>query len=164
MRKSRVQLLLAAISVVCLLALRTLVLSEDGPRADRDLPRKQRVSGWTEAARLAGIDTFEPTYLPRGAGEPDLTVRGIPGDTSRPLAAEYRNGLVLRQAHVDVAPGLESEPAKVYGADEAWWSTLEEVTYLYVRRSSTLVILSGHSSDELIRTAGSLRPVEADNG
>ena len=153
-------LVVAAMGVVCLLALRALVLSEDEYRTDLDLPRKQRVNGWPEAARLAKIDTFEPVYLPQGAGEPELTVRGIPGDSSRPLAVVYRDGLVLRQAHVDVAPGLVDEPAEVDGADEAWWGAVQEATHLYVRRGTTLVILSGQPRDELIRVAGSLRPVD----
>jgi hypothetical protein len=118
------------------------------------------VSGWSEAARLARIATFEPTYLPQGAGEPELTVRGVPGDSSRPLAAVYGGSLVLRQAHVDIAPGLVDEPAEVGGADDAWWGTTQETKYLYVRKGATLIILSGHSSDELIRVAGSLRPVD----
>ena len=129
-------------------------------QADLDLPRKEHVSGWSEAAKLARIDTFEPIYLPQGAGEPELTVRGIPGDSSRPLAAEYRGSLILRQAHVDIAPGLVDEPAEVSGADVAWWGTAQETTYLYVRRGATLIILTGHSSDELIRVAGSLRSVD----
>ena len=153
-------MLLVALSAICLLAVWVLALSEDESRADLDLPRKERVSGWTEAAKLAGIDTFEPTCLPRDAGEPELTVRGIPGDSSRPLAAVYRGSLVLRQAHVDMAPGLVDEPAEVRGADEAWWGTVQETTYLYVRRGATLIILSGHSSHELIRVAGSLRPMD----
>ena len=154
----RVLLLLAALIIVLMLwAIRP---SEDKVQADRDLPRKQRVSGWREAAKIAGIDTFEPTYLPQGAGDPELTVRGIPGDSSRPLAAEYRDGLVLREAHVDVAPGLVDESAEVSGADEAWWGTVRESTHLYVRRGETLVILSRQSRDELVRVAGSLRPVD----
>ena len=153
-------LLLVAMSAICLLAFWVLALSEDESRADLDLPRKEHVSGWSAAAKLARIDTFEPTYLPQGAGEPELTVHGIPGDSSRPLAAEYRGSLILRQAHVDIAPGLVDEPAEVNGADEAWWGTAQETTYLYVRRGATLIILSGHSSDELIRVAGSLRPVD----
>ena len=87
-------------------------------------------------------------------------MRGIPGDSSRPLAAVYRGALVLRLAHVDIAPGLVDEPAGGRGADEAWWGTVQETAYLYVRRGATLVILSGHSSHELIRVAGSLRPVD----
>jgi hypothetical protein len=151
-------LLLVAMCTSCLLWV--LALSEGESRADLDLPRKEPVSGWSEAAKLASIDTFEPTYLPQGAGEPELTVRGIPGDGSRPLAAEYRGSLVLRQAHVDIAPGLEDEPAKVSGADEAWWGTAQETKHLYVRKGATLIILSGHASDELIRVAGSLRSVD----
>ena len=153
-------LLLVAVSTSCLLAIWVLALSADESRADLDLPRKERVSGWTEAAKLAGIDTFEPTYLPQGAGEPELTVRGIPGDISRPLATEYSGGLILRQAHVDIAPGLVDEPAEVSGSDEAWWGTVQETTSLYVRRGATLIILSGQASDELSRVAGSLRSVD----
>ncbi len=151
-------LLLVAMSTSCLLAIWVLALSDD--ESHLDLPRREHVSGWSEAAKLARIDTFEPTYLPQGAGEPELTVRGIPGDSSRPLAAEYRGSLVLRQAHADIAPGPVDEPAEVSGADEAWWGTVQETTYLYVRKGATLIILSGHSSDELIRVAGSLRPVD----
>ena len=125
------------------------------------MPRKERVRGWAEAAKLARIDTFEPTYLPQGAGEPELTVRGIPGDSSRPLAVEYRGLLVLRQAHVEIAPGLEDGPAEVSGADEAWWGNVQGTTHLYVRRGATLIILSGQPRDELIRVAGSLRPVDS---
>jgi hypothetical protein len=152
------RLLLVAMSASSLLWV--LVLSEDESRADLDLPRKEPVSGWLEAARLARIDTFEPTYLPQGAGEPELTVRGISEDSSRPLVAEYKGSLVLRQAHVDIAPGLVDEPAEVSRADEAWWGTVQETRHLYVRKGATLIILSGHSSDELIRVAGSLRPVD----
>ncbi|MGH3146332.1 MAG: hypothetical protein ACRDTR_11080, partial [Rubrobacter sp.] len=79
--------------------------------ADSDLPKEQRVGGWREAARLAETDTFKPVYLPDGLGEPRLTVRGIPGDSSRPITAEYSDGLTIRQAHVDVDPQLEDEAA-----------------------------------------------------
>ena len=151
-------LLLVAMSAICLLAIWVLALCED--ESNLDLPRKERVSGWSEAAKHAGIDTFEPTYLPQGAGEPELTVRGIPGDISRPLATEYSGGLILRQAHVDIAPGLVDEPAEVSGSDEAWWGTVQETTSLYVRRGATLIILSGQASDELSRVAGSLRSVD----
>jgi hypothetical protein len=130
--------------------------------ADSDLPREQRVSGWRKAAELARTDTFEPTFVP-GEAKPELTVRGIPGDSSRPLAAEYGNGLLVRQAHVDVDPQLEAEPAEVKEADDAWWGMVREKRYLYVQRGETLVIMSGLSSEDLIRTAGSLRPVEGNN-
>lgn len=163
MRALRVALLLVAVGVVCLIALWVLAPSEDEPRADLDLPREQRVGGWPDAARLARTDTFEPTYLP-GGGEPKLTVRGVPGDSSRPLTAEYEGGLIVRQAHVDVDPQLHDEPAEVDGASDAWWGSVEKKEYLYVRRGSTLVILSGRSGEELIRTAGSLKPVERGDG
>lgn len=127
---------------------------------DADLPRDQRVNGWPEAAELARTDTFEPTHLAGEASEPKLTVRGVPGDSSRPLAAEYPGGLLIRQAHVDVDPQLEDEPARVDEADDAWWGTVQGSTHLYVRRGETLVILSGRPREDLIRAAGSLRPVE----
>jgi hypothetical protein len=91
-------------------------------------------------------------------------VRGIPGDSSRPLAAEYENGLLVRQAQLDVDPQLEDEPAKVDGADDAWWGTVREKTYLYIVRGETLVIMSGLSREELIRTADSLRHIETGDG
>ena len=91
-------------------------------------------------------------------------MRGIPGDSSRPLSAEYGNGLLVRQAHVDVDPQLEDESAEVEGADDAWWGMVREKRYLYVVRGETLVIMSGLSREDLIRTAGSLRPVEGKDG
>lgn len=165
MRTLRVALLLlVATGVVCLIALWALAPSEDEPRADLDLPREQRVDGWPDAARLARTGTFEPTYLPGDSGGPKLTVRGVPGDSSRPLTAEYEGGLLVRQAHVDVDPQLRDEPAEVDGADDAWWGSVKEAEYLYVRRGETLVILSGRPGKELIRTAGSLKPVERGDG
>jgi len=160
MRALRIALLPVALIAAGLLALLALLPSGDRLPPDADLPREQHVSGWPKAAELARIDTFEPIYLPRGTGKPELTVRGIPGDSSRPLAAEYEGGLIIRQAHVDVDPQLEDEPAEVDGADDAWWGSVQEVTYLYVRRGKTLIILSGLPSNDLIQTAGSLRPVE----
>jgi hypothetical protein len=147
---------------LCLLAF-ALAPREDRLPADSDLPRDQRVSGWRKAAELARTDTFEPTYVPGGA-RPELTVHGIPGDSSRPLAAEYGNGLLVRQAHVDVDPQLEDESAEVEAADDAWWGMVREKRYLYVQRGETLVIMSGLSREDLIRTAGSLRPVEEGDG
>ncbi len=91
-------------------------------------------------------------------------MRGIPGDSSRPLVAEYENGLAVGQAHVDVDPQLEDQPAEVEGADDAWWGTVGEETYLYVERGETLVIMSGPSRRDLILTAGSLKPVETTDG
>jgi hypothetical protein len=158
-RALRIALLLVVAAEVCLLLL-ALASPENEPPVDSDLPREQRVSGWRKAAELARTDTFEPTYVPSGA-KPELTVRGIPGDSSRPLTAKYGNGLVVRQAHVD--PQLEDEPAEGEGADDAWWCTVREKTYLYVVRSETLMILSGLSREDLIRTAGSLRLVEGSN-
>ena len=159
MRALRIALLLVALSAAGLLALLALTPSGDRLPQDADLPREQHVSGWPKAAELARIATFEPTYLPRGTGQPELTVRGIPGDSSRPLAAEYEGGLIIRQAHVDVDPQLEDEPAEVDGADDAWWGSVQEATYLYVRRGKTLIILSGLPREDLLRTAGSLKPV-----
>jgi hypothetical protein len=161
-RALRTALLLIVAAEVFLLLL-ALVSPKNTLPADSDLPREQRVSGWRKAADLARTDTFEPTYVPGGA-KPELTVRGIPGDSSRPLAAEYGNGLLVRQAHVDVDPQLEDESAEVEGADDAWWGTLGEKTYLYVVRDETLVIMSGLSREDLSRTAGSLRLVEDNNG
>ena len=162
MRALRIALLLLVIAEVCLLVV-AFVSPENTLPADSDLPREQHVSGWRKAAELARTDTFEPTYVPGGA-RPELTVHGIPGDSSRPLAAEYGNGLLVRQAHVDVDPQLEDESAAVEGADDAWWGTVREKTYLYIVRGETLVIMSGLSREDLIRTAGSLRPVEGSNG
>ena len=162
MRALRIALLLLVIAEVCLLVV-AFVSPENTLPADSDLPREQRVNGWRKAAELARTDTFEPTFVPGGA-RPELTVRGIPGDSSRPLAAEYGNGLIVRQAHVDVDPQLEDESAEVEGADDAWWGLVREKRYLYVERGETLVIMSGLSREDLIRTAGSLRLVVDNNG
>jgi hypothetical protein len=153
-----IALLVILAAEVCLLAL-ALTSPDYKLPADSDLPREQRVNGWQRAAELARTDTFEPASL-AGDERPELTVRGISGDSSRPLAAEYGDGLVIREAHVDVDPQLEDEPAQVEGADDAWWGTVRDETYLYVVRGETLVILSGLSREDLIRTASSLRPVE----
>jgi hypothetical protein len=162
MRALRICLLLVVAAEVCLLAV-AIASPENTLPADSDLPREQRVSGWRRAAELARTDTFEPAFVPGGA-RPTLTVRGIPGDTSRPLAAEYGNGLLVRQAHVDVDPQLEDESAEVEGADDAWWGMVRERRYLYVVRGETLVIMSGLSREDLIQTADSLRPVEEGDG
>jgi hypothetical protein len=156
MRVLSIVLLLVVAAEVCLLVLAS---SEEKLPADSDLPREQRMGGWQQAAGLAGTDTFKPAAAPEGAHEPKLTVRGIPGDSSRPLAAEYGDGLVIREAYVDVDPQLEDEPAEVEGADDAWWGTVRGETYLYVRRGETLVILSGLTREGLVRTASSLEPV-----
>ena len=162
MRALRIALLLVFAAEVCLLVV-ALASRENTLPADSDLPREQRVNGWRKVAELARTETFEPTYVPGGA-KPELTVRGIPGDSSRPLAAEYGNGLIVRQAHVDVDPQLEDEPAEVIGADDAWWGMIREKRYLYVVKGETLVIMSGMSREDLIRTAGSLKPVEDNDG
>jgi hypothetical protein len=158
----RIALLLVIAAESCLLVF-ALASPEYTFPADSDLPRDQRVSGWKRAAELARTDTFAPTHVPGGA-KPELTVRGIPGDSSRPLAAEYENDLLVTQAHLDVDPQLEAEPAKVEGADDAWWGTVREKTYLYIVRGETLVIMSGLSREELIRTADSLRQIETGDG
>ena len=158
MRALSIVLLVVLAAEVCLLTL-ALASPDDKLPAGSDLPREQRVSGWQKAAELARTDTFEPTSL-SGSEKPELTVRGIPGDSSRPLAADYRDGLVIREAHVDVDPQLEDESAEVEGADDAWWGTVRDKTYLYVVRGETLVILSGLSREDLIQTADSLRPVK----
>ena len=159
MRILGIVLLLIVAAEVCLLALAFASPEEDLP-ADSDLPREQSVGGWQRAAGLAGTDIFKPASVSEGANEPKLTVRGIPGDSSRPLAAEYRDGLMIREAHVDVDPQLEDEPAEVDGADAAWWGTVRGETYLYVQRGETLVILSGLPREDLTLSASSLRPVE----
>jgi hypothetical protein len=161
-RALRIVLFLLVAAEVCLLVV-ALASPENTLPANSDLPREQRVSGWRKAAELARTDTFEPTYVPGGA-KPELTVRGIPGDSSRPLAAVYGNGLLVRQAHVDVDPQLEDEPAEVERADDAWWGMVREKRYLYVERGETLVIMSGLSREDLIQTTSSLRPVEDNNG
>jgi hypothetical protein len=162
-RALRIALFLIVAAEACLLVL-ALASPEDELPVDSDLPRGQRVSGWKKAAELAGTATFEPTSLPGSADKPELTVRGITGDSSRPLAAEYGNSLIVRQAHEDVDPQLEDKPAEVEGADGAWWGTVREKRYLYVVKGETLIIMSGLSREDLIRTAGSLRPVEGNNG
>jgi hypothetical protein len=161
-RALRIALLLVVTAELCLLVF-ALAPREDRLPADSDLPRAHRVSGWQKAAELARTDTFEPTSVPGGA-KFELTVRGIPGDSSRPLAAEYGNGLIVRQAHVDVDPQLEDESAEVEGADDAWWGMVREKRHLYVVRGETLVIMSGLSREDLIRTAGSLSLVVDNNG
>jgi hypothetical protein len=148
-RALRIALLLLVTAEVCLLVV-ALASPENTLPADSDLPREQRVSGWRKAAELALTDTFEPTYVPGGA-KPELTERGIPRDRSRPHADEYGNGLLVRQAHVDVDPQLEDEPAEVEEADDAWWGMVREKRYLYVERGETLVIMSGLSREDLIR-------------
>jgi hypothetical protein len=158
----RIVLLLAIVAEACLLVF-TLASPQDELPADSDLPREQRVSGWRKATELARTHTFEPTFVP-GDAKPKLTVHGIPGDSSRPLAAEYANGLLVRQAHVDVDPQLEDESAEVEEADDAWWGMVREKRYLYVERGETLVIMSGLPREDLIRTASSLRPVKGNNG
>jgi hypothetical protein len=162
MRVLRIALLLVVVAEACLLAWALASPGDELP-ADSDLPREQRVSGWRKAAELARTETFEPTNTPGGA-KPALTVRGIPGDSSRPLAAEYENGLLVREAQIDVDPQLEDEPAKVEGADDAWWGTVGDKTYLYVVKGETLVIMSGSSRGDLIQTAGSLKRVETSDG
>ena len=162
MRALRKALLLVVAAELCLLVF-ALASPENTLPAASDLPREQRVNDWRRAAELARTDTFEPTSVPGGA-KPELTVRGIPGDSSRPLTAEYGNGLLVRQAHIDIDPQLEDEPAEVEGADDAWWGMVREKRYLYVKRDETLVIMSGLSREDLIRTADSLRPVEGNNG
>ena len=152
-------LFLILVAEVCLLAL-AFASPEYKLPADSDLPKEQRVGGWQDAADLARIDTFKPASLPEVENGPKLTVRGVPGDSSRPLAAEYGHGLVIREASVDVDPQLEDEPAEVDGADRAWWGTVGGKAYLYVVRGETLVILSGLPREGLIETANSLRPVE----
>ena len=159
MKALGIVLLVILAAEVCLLVI-ALSSPDDTLPPDSDLPREQRVGGWQKAANLAGTDTFKPATVPGGANEPKLTVRGIPGDSSRPLAAEYGDDLVIRQAHVDVDPQLEDEPAEVEGADEAWWGTVRDETYLYVVRGETLVMLSGLPREDLIQTASSLRHVE----
>lgn len=153
-------LLLILMAEVCLLAL-AFASPDDKLPADSDLPKEQRVGGWQDAADLARIDTFKPASLPEVEDGPKLTVRGVPGDSSRPLAAEYGHGLVIREAYVDVDPQLEDEPAEVDGADRAWWGTVRGKEYLYVLRSETLIILSGLPREDLIPTASSLEPVES---
>ncbi len=162
MKALRIVLLLLVIAEMCLLVV-ALASPKTTLPADSDLPREQRVNDWQRAAELARTDTFEPTFVPGGA-RPELTVRGIPGDSSRPLAAEYGNGLLVRQAHIDIDPQLEDEPAEVEGADDAWWGMVREKRYLYVVRGETLVIMSGLSREDLIQTAGSLRLVVDNNG
>ena len=162
MRALRIALLLVVTAELCLLVF-ALASPEYTLPADSDLPRDQRVSGWKEAAELARMDTFEPTYVSGGA-KPELTVRGVPGDSSRPLAAEYGNGLLVRQAHVDVDPQLEDESAEVEGADDAWWGMVREKRYLHVVKGETLVIMSGLPREDLLRTAGFLKLVEDDDG
>jgi hypothetical protein len=150
MRALRIALLLVVAAEVCLLIV-ALASPENTLPADSDLPREQRVNGWRKAVELARTETFEPTSVPAGA-RPELTVRGIPGDSSRPLAAEYGSGLLVRQSHVDVDPQLEDESAEVEGADDAWWGMVREKRYLYVKRGETLVIMSGLSREALIRS------------
>src|SRR5215212_3681279 len=96
-------LILILAAEVCLLAL-ALAVPEDRLPDYSDLPSEQSVGGWQRAAGLAGTDIFKPASVSEGANEPKLTVRGIPGDSSRPLAAEYGDGLLIREAHVDVDP------------------------------------------------------------
>lgn len=158
MRALGIALLVVLATEACLLVL-ALSAPDDTLPTDSDLPREQSVNGWQRAAELARTDTFEPASVKRNE-RPELTVRGIPGDSSRPLAAEYGDGLIIREAHADVDPQLEDEPAEIEGADDAWWGTVRGETYLYVVRGETLVILSGLPREDLIETANSLRSVE----
>lgn len=126
---------------------------------EADLPLRQPVASWNEAASLAGVPLFAP---PEGtAGVPSLEVRGVAGDPTRPVWATYPSGLQMIQAHRDVIPPPEEEDEliQVAGADQAWRGDASGREYLLARRGETLVLLSGRPDDEMIALAGALEPV-----
>lgn len=122
-----------------------------------DLPRHDPVGSWSAASQIAGVPLFSPSLQ---LGTSRISARGVPGDASRPIVATYANGVQVIEAERGVLPGPElGEQVSLVGADEAWRGEVAGVTYLYVRRGSTLVILSGGPDAELMAIARSLRPV-----
>jgi len=154
-----------ALVALALIALAAAQVGRNGTavREDLDIPRSDRTAGWAAAAALAGVPLFEPGEPGQNAGQPQILVRGVAGDPTRPVQARYANGLVLHQAHRDVipAPEDENEFIEIRGADEAWRGEASGVEYLLVRRGSTLVILSGLPAERLDQAAASLRPISS---
>ncbi len=118
---------------------------------DADIPLRQGVESWAEAATLAGV----PLYAPPAdlAGEPTLEVRGVAGDPTRPVWATYDDGLRMIQAHRDVLPAPD-DPAEFFpvpGADEAWRGDAGDQPYVLIRRGDTLILLSGAADELMVR-------------
>lgn len=135
------------------------------PRADLGAavaatPGEERLDGWAEAAAVAGV----PLYAPPGrATAPEVMVRGVAGDATRPIETRLDGGLVLVQAHRDLLPAESvGELATVPGADDAWWQSASDGRRLAVRFGDTLVLLSGTTDDELLETARELAPIGSD--
>lgn len=134
------------------------------PRADvgsrvAAMPGEQEVTGWDEAAALAGV----PLYAPRGeAGLDSLKVHGVAGDPIRPVEARFEGGLTLLQTHRDVLPAEKIGPlVSVPGADDAWWQVANDGRRLAVRYGDTLVLAWGLSDQELVAFASELARVDS---
>lgn len=126
---------------------------------EADLPLRQSVASWAEAAALAGVPLYAP---PVGvAGTPVLEVRGVAMDPTRPVWATYPSGLRMIQAHRDVlpAPHDENEFFEVPGADEAWRGDAGGEPYVLIRRGETLVLLSGAPDEQMVAASSALEPV-----
>lgn len=127
------------------------------PPSGADLPRHDPIASWSAASQIAGVPLFAPSLQ---LGTPTIAARGVPGDPSRPIFATYADGVQVIEAERGVLPGPDpSEELSLVGADQAWRGEVAGVTYLYVRRGPTLVILSGAPDAELMAVALSLRPV-----
>lgn len=110
------------------------------PRDDawrHDQPAEQVVDDWPTAAALAGVTIAAP--LDPDLAGPEILVRGVEGDPTRPVDATWSSGLRIIQAHRDVMePPEPSETITLTGVDEAWEAEVRGVETLYARRGRTL--------------------------
>jgi arabinan endo-1,5-alpha-L-arabinosidase len=124
-----------------------------------DLPAAQAVPDWATAAAMAGIPLFAPSGFDRGA--PQIAVRGVPGDPTRPVDAVWPDGLRIIQADRTVMePPEPSETFPMAGVDEAWTAAVHEVETLYARRGRSLAILTGAPLEQLRKVADGMRRVK----
>lgn len=116
-------------------------------------------SGYAEVANRVSFQLYQPSYLPPGAGEPLHRVPASSQDVQE-VTARYPGGLILEQSSEQtVVGGATTQPVKVQGAEEAFFSDFAQRTLVF-RKGNTWINLAGAEDEELIKVAESLRPVQ----
>jgi hypothetical protein len=110
---------------------------------------------WSETASRTDLQVYEPGYLPRGAGTPEIMTFGL-GSALQTVAATYPGGLQILEVNRNEGSNARRE-VTVRGAERAY---IADSGALVVRKGSTWITLDGLPEDALIRIAESLRQVQ----
>lgn len=123
-------------------------------------PQAVRITGWSEAASIAGVSLRAPSTREQPE---EILAWGVVGDPNRPIKARWSDGLGVLQTRADLLPpdsGI-GELVRIEGADDAWWHEELANRYLVVLHGDTISLLSGIDDAGLREAAAALEPIQS---